>query len=46
MRKNRTKFQGEEELQIKNAALTPPDYFLGAKSQACDKITSKGAIPP
>jgi hypothetical protein len=30
------KFQVVEELQTKNTTLTPPEYFLGVKSQACD----------
>jgi hypothetical protein len=36
MRKNRTKLWGEEDLQIEKAALTPTDYSLNIKSQACD----------
>jgi hypothetical protein len=39
------KFKGKEDLQAWKAALTPPDYFLGVKSQACDKIAAKGSIP-
>jgi hypothetical protein len=45
MRKNRTKLWGEEDLQIEKAALTPPDYSLDIKSQVCDYIRTKGAIP-
>jgi hypothetical protein len=43
---NRAKSEVKQICRSKKGALTPPDYLLGVKSQACDKIAAKGATLP